>query len=319
MCGAAWVAPDSTTLKDQLKAALGGTKTYASAVTGSASAPAGTTVTVVHLPDENMTFCDEEQEVTQTVLALPQEYTALAQLLKDPQELNGDWDPAAAAQKFLPKKPAGDYAKLEKSVEDIRMLLDLQERKVLPATPVEIASTKKKLETTVKAFEQAKADTTVALAACELEGGMIISERENDARVARLNAAELRAEERANRLEEICEKQAAAWEPHLTQLKGQRSTRQAAWTARRTLLDSRHLEVREHISELAGEANQRAGRPVGTKAAVPVQSVNLAVEDAEAELSAKHERQWCRPRGIQGAPRSLMAQIAKDTTENIVI
>ena len=79
------------------------------------------------------------------------------------------------------------------------------------------------------------------MAACELEVSLKQHAKGNELRCHKTDAAELRAEEQANRLEEICREQAAAWEEHLTNLQRERSTREAAWTARRTLLESRFL------------------------------------------------------------------------------
>ena len=116
-------------------------------------------------------------------------------------------------------------------------------RKIVPVTAAEVAATKKKVEATERAHEKARADSAVAMAACELEVSLAQHTKENEARVARSDAAEVRAEEHASRLEDVCREQAAAWTDHLVSLQAERSTRDAAWTARRVLLDNRYLEV----------------------------------------------------------------------------
>ena len=161
---------------------------------------------------------DEEPEEESTTLALPQEYTALAQLLMGPQELTTEWSLEGAAAHLLPKKKSSDYTELEVELTDYRPLLDLQTRKVVTAPPEEVAATKKKVDATERAYEKAKADSAVALAACELEVSLKQHAKEDETRVSRADAAELKAGEHSDRLEEICRGQASAWETHLLKL-----------------------------------------------------------------------------------------------------
>ena len=232
VCDTPKAGATTTPLKAQLQAALAGPgtgagKSYLQAATGATAATQGAQVTVPK-PAEDSTFFDEEmQEEPSTTLELPGEYTALARLLVDPLELNEEWTAEAVAQSFLPKQ-GQDHSKLEKELADFKTLQDLQVRKVVTATPTETAATKKKVETTLQRLEKAKADSAVALAACELEVSLKRHARVDEARCLRSDAAEVKAEESADRLEEICREQAAAWEAHLARLQGERSTREAA-------------------------------------------------------------------------------------------
>ena len=116
--------------------------------------------------------------------------------------------------------------KLEAQLADHRSLLDLQERKVAPATAEAIAAQKKKVDTT--AVENAQAESAVVLEACVLEVSLQTHARKEEARLARAGAAEVKAEEKSQRLEEICREQAAAWEAHLERLQCERTSREGA-------------------------------------------------------------------------------------------
>ena len=80
------------------------------------------------------------------------------------------------------------------------------------------------------------------------------------ARLARANTGAENAQTRADRLEEICGEQMAAWEEHLSTIRAERAVREAAWLARRLLLENRDLEVLELATEKMADARGRAGQ-----------------------------------------------------------
>ena len=160
-------------------------------------------------------------------------------------------------------------------------MLDLQVRKVSPASPEELASSKKKVETLKKQLEDAKGESAVALAACELDVCLKQFVKAEGCRVARFDVAAQNAEDRAERLEDICREQMAAWEANLEKIQAERSAREAAWLARRLLMEGRALQTEELLNEKLVEAQQRTG------STPPVQApptVNLQLADAAAEI-----------------------------------
>ena len=283
ICHAGKPTSNGKTLKEELQAevaAAGGGRTYAQVASG---ASPGTTAVTVPPCDVFHSPLDSDVEVDNvvTVLALPQEYEAAANALRDPPTLTAEWTVEAAAAKHLPKKGATDVAKLEADLSDLGLKLDLQVRKVIPASDSEVAATRKKAAALEKALEEAQLDSVAALAASELEVSLKKHVREEETRTARACAAEVKADENADRLEEICREQAAAWQEQLLVVERARAVRQAAWTSRRLLHESRGLQVQELYQQKIDEAKNRA--PQG--ATPQVQTISFQVQDAKAELT----------------------------------
>ena len=225
---------------------------------------------------------EEEEVLTTTRLELPQEYVVIAQLLKPPRELPADWSAEAAFSKFLPRKTVPDADKLGKDVQDQRVLLDLQTRKLAQG---DAGTTRKKLEALEKHLEKASSyvEGTLKLAACELELGLHQYEEAEKSRVGRTDASAEKATERAERLEAICLEQITAWETHLDQLRVDRTAREAEWESRRLWLENRSLEVAALATTKIEEANLRAGTSTTPQNTAP--TFNLQLADATAEVA----------------------------------
>ena len=280
VCGTAWTAPSTVSLKDKLKAQLGGGGGAAAAVVDSkksyaevAGANGGVTTVEEMLWEEEADTCKAQ---------LTDEYVSLARLLQHPQEISEDWTAVDTLERFLPKKNAKDQDKLAQELQDQQILLDLKTRQVIATSQEEIATAKKKIEATKKLLEAAKGDSAVALAASELDVSLKQFVRTEGCRVARFDVAAQNAEDRAERLEDICREQVTAWESNLAKIQAERSTREAAWLARRLLMAGRALETEELLNAKLAEAQQRSGVPL--TASPP--SVNLQLADAAAEMES---------------------------------
>ena len=129
----------------------------------------------------------EDPPVVATTLMLPPGYAAIALLLKSPLPLADDWVPLDEAAKYLPKKCAQDLEKLQAELADQRSLVDLQARKVVTATPAELLAAEKKVETIEKLIEKAGEESTMALAASELDVGL---KKHSQAETMRTNRAD---------------------------------------------------------------------------------------------------------------------------------
>ena len=123
-----------------------------------------------------------------------------------------------------------------------------------------------------------------ALATSELDVSIKQFARAEAAKVARADAAALKAEERADRLEAIAIELTTAWEAHLVDLRAERSTRNAAWVARRLVLEARTLQVEEHLDAKMQNAKSRNGNLAAAAEPSP-QWVNLPLQDAKAEMT----------------------------------
>ena len=230
--------------------------------------------------DKEVFVDDEAMQSVTAEIALPAEYTATALLLQHPRELSDEWTAVGTVAKYLPKKAGSDVAELEAELADHQALLDLQKRKVITCSDAEIAASVEKTERLSNQIQKAGANPAVALAACEVSAkqfGKAESER-----LARADAAASRAADHADRLEAICEEQVEAWTAHLDQVRSERASRDAAWLARRLLLDQRALEVNAILEEKLTQAKGKAGC---APAELAVPTVILQVEDAKAQLN----------------------------------
>ena len=252
---------------------------------------------------------DTAEEAAETVLALPSAYTDIAPFLKMPPPLDDKWTPETAVAKFLPKRSNADAAKAQEDLVDLRQLLVVQEKKLVPATAAEVASTKKKIETAEKKVAEADVDSAMALAASEFDVSIKLHARAESARSARFEAAADNADERGDKLEAICLAQMAAWETHLANLRSERSVRNSAWLARRLEVESRATQEEEYLSTRLLEAKARSG-----DAPPPVNGstlkVDLSLQDAKAEvLQLQGEKQSLADR-LEKLEKAMAAQLA---------
>ena len=120
-------------------------------------------------------------------------------------------------------------------------------------------TSKKILTLEKKLVDGGSEEEGAAMAVCELELGRKQYMKAEGARLARADAGAQSASEKADRLEEICAEQMAAWEEHLATIRSQKATREASWLARRLLLESRDLETVELADEKIAQARSLAG------------------------------------------------------------
>ena len=222
---------------------------------------------------------EEEDSSARTVLCLPEEYVTLAKLLADPWELAEEWSAAVVLDRYLPKKAASNNDKLRQDLEDQKSLMALQLKKLAQGSA---DATSKKISAIERQIAKSGTEEEgAALAACELELGRKQYALAEGARLARANLGAQNALERADRLEEICLEQMAAWEEHLATIRAERTVRDAAWLARRLLIENRDLETMELANEKIQQAKALAGDEEGTP---PTDDHKLA--DAAAEFTA---------------------------------
>ena len=231
---------------------------------------------------------DDEAPPSTVQLALTQEYTATAARLSDPRELKEPLTPAQALAVHRPGKSPPDLGRLQEELADQQAYLTLQAKKIAGG---ESDATKKKIEQLTKQIEKLEHSTDgAAVAAAEWELALKNYNRAETNRVARTDAATLRAEEHSDRLEEICSEQMAAWEAHLVTLKSQRSVRVTAWEARRLLLENQALAVVSLAEQKIMEANSRAGSPPAQQTPSPQLQLEEVVKLKEAARVAEQEK-----------------------------
>ena len=137
----------------QLKSGLGnGTakKSYAQAVAPASLAvgtAAAATITVPVHCDSNESWdistATEEEAAPATSLALPEEFVAIARLLKEPRELAEEWSAEAELGRRMPQKGKTDTSQAAEELEDLKALLALQVKKKASGLP---AATQKRVE-----------------------------------------------------------------------------------------------------------------------------------------------------------------------------
>ena len=226
----------------------------------------GSTVNVTVPTDQEEVWMgsDDEAPPSTIQLALTQEYIVRAALLGDPRELKEPLTPAQSLAVHRPGKTPPDLGRLQEELEDQQAFLALQVKKIAGG---EADVTKKKIEQLSKQIEKLENSTDgAAVAAAEWELALKNFNRAETNRVARTDAATLKAEEHSERLEEICNEQVKAWEAHFVTIRAQRSVRETAWEARRLLLENKALEVVSLAEEKIKEANDRAGSPPAPQA-----------------------------------------------------
>ena len=198
-----------------------------------------------------------EGETATTTICLPEECVQLASKLQLPWELAEDWTEEEAFAKYLPKQTKTGVDQLRTELNKLRSLKALQLEKIAQgsaeATAKKISAVEKKINSHGTEEEGA------SLAACELELGKKNYLLAESARLARANSGEENAQEHADRIEEICMEQMAAWEEHLATVRAERTVREAAWLSRRTMLTQRDLDVVALANSKIAEARQRAG------------------------------------------------------------
>ena len=268
---------------------------------------------------ESGSEAEEEEEPLLTDINLTEEFVAVQAQLKTPWELAEDWDPEKAFAKFLPKRSKGqDTVKLNEDLEQCKSVLAAHAKKLPGMANLDTAATKKKVELLEKQLEKANADQedadTASLAACELELSRKQYETAEKTRIRRADAAEIEAESHADRLEEICTEQAAAWEAMLEKIRRERAGREAAWRARRAALENRHLQVQEVADKAITAAKDKAGEPADPSVPSAAQTVNLQLADALADLKkfreeAKKQAEEAA-KAAQAAQQVLMDRIA---------
>ena len=318
MCGTAWAAPNTTSVKDQLKAELGGAKsstgatqgpkkTYAQAVATGGTAPCKTVLgkpstSSVEVPavkeDGAFDMGTDSEEVSHTTsLALPEEYDAVAARLSHPPPLtNEDWSATAELDKVLPKKGGADVVRLEEEAEGLKALHGLQLKKIAVGDP---SATSKKLEALEKRLEKlANSATAAPLARCELEVVAKQLARTEEERAARTAAGAVNSEENGDRLEEICREQMEGWQQLLVTVQAERSTRTAAWLAREMLLEGRALELKELAEEKIAAANGRSGSGSGESSSNDNTEVKSQLDQALAELTRQKEEAAAERKGL---------------------
>ena len=217
-------------------------------------------------------------------LMLTQEYLAIEPLLELPAELTSDWSVKEAFAKFLPKK--GNKAgteQLEEEVLDQENLLDLCVKKLPGTKGLDAPAIRKKLEALRKQLQKARdgGAAVAELAVCELEVARRQATIAENSREARASAAAAKAEERADRLEQICVEQITAWEEKLEAIREMRTEREEAWEERTSALQVRGTELLAHADERIAAARAKAGTDAATP---PALSHNLELADAMAEL-----------------------------------
>ena len=130
-------------------------------------------------------------------------------------------------------------------------------------------------------------------------------------RVSRTDASAIKAEERSSRLEEICREQMEAWQTHLLTLQTERSTREAAWQARRLLLEGRALEVSAVADEKIAAGRERAGTSgSNTGAEAQTTQSNAQLGDAVAELERFKKEAAAAAAQAAGEPKLLTDRLA---------
>ena len=200
---------------------------------------------------------EEEEEANTTTLCLPEDYVVNARLLLHPRELNDEWAAEEVLARFLPKQATSNGDTLRAELIDLKSLMSLQLKKMAQGssevTSKKITAVEKKIDNCGTEEEGASLD------ACVLEVGKRNYTSAENLRQARANAGTEKAVQHADRLEEICQEQMAAWEEHLATLGAQRTVREAAWLARGVLLEGRDLEVIELVNSKITAAKQRAG------------------------------------------------------------
>ena len=280
-----------------LKTALGSTsppnngpkRTYAQAA-APASLAAGTAAAAtieVPVPSDEVDSFDistvSDDVTPMTSLALPEEFVAIARLLQAPREMATEWSAEAELEKRMPQKGKVNTSVAMEELADLKALLALQEKKKASGLP---AATEKRIEFAAKKLAKLE-DSAVNSppSAAQLEWAREQAETSETTRVSRTDASSVNAESRANRLEEICKEQMAAWEAHLVTIQTERRDRDAAWQARRLLLEGRALEVEELAREKIAEAKERAGNMDESEAAVEPPETQSKLERAIAELA----------------------------------
>ena len=221
---------------------------------------------------------DEEAEAT-TKLSLPQEFVAIAGRLQGPREIPEPPTPAQALAKHRPGKQPPDLSRLEEELAEQVSLLALQKKKVAAGAQED---TQKKIDQLTKQIEgiQNNADGA-SISATEWELTLKNYNRAETDRLNRVGAATVKAEENADRLEEICAEQIAAWEAHSVVLRAQRAVRDSAWEARRMQLEGHSLEIIEYAETKIKESKARAGN-------VPMQTSDKDEEAQEEIRKLKH-------------------------------
>ena len=111
---------------------------------------------------------DEEGEIDSTLLALPQEYVAVARLLTGPREMQDQVTAAQALAKHRPTKGTPDLARVQEEMADQQALLALQVKKLASG---DADATRKKVDSLAKQvakLEDSAEGASVAAAEWEL-------------------------------------------------------------------------------------------------------------------------------------------------------
>ena len=109
-----------------------------------------------------------------------------------------------------------DLGRLQEELEDQKVLLALQAKKLAQR---DSEATQKKIDQLTKQVEKATSTSDGApVAAAKWELALKQSNRAETERVTRTDAATQKAEERSDRLGEICFRHMEAWEAHLATL-----------------------------------------------------------------------------------------------------